>query len=185
MEELTKDEEKPGDIQTELVLCYTIEEVAYLLKSSVKSIRRLCKSGKMPAIKVGAAWRVPRKYLANMFNIEIDQLPDKIPDRIPQNKIEQANILARYWNDHIRGKIPRIMLPLSKGRAKRVVELIAVDGFKENFTRAIDCLNKNGYAHGDNNYGWIATFDWFIRRDDQWERCIEFIEGRPDKGDSK
>lgn len=41
----------------------TIAEVARELRVSGEHIRRLCSDGRLPAVRVGAAWRIPRREL--------------------------------------------------------------------------------------------------------------------------
>jgi excisionase family DNA binding protein len=46
----------------------TPEDSAKYLKMHVDSIRRLLRSGKLPGVKVGGAWRIPKKALDEMLS---------------------------------------------------------------------------------------------------------------------
>jgi excisionase family DNA binding protein len=44
----------------------TVEEVARLLKVTSTTVRRWCLSGRLPAFKIGRAWRIPREGLRRL-----------------------------------------------------------------------------------------------------------------------
>jgi excisionase family DNA binding protein len=46
----------------------TVEEAAKKLKVKPITIYRMARSGKLPAIKIGKAWRISLKRLERMFN---------------------------------------------------------------------------------------------------------------------
>ena len=48
----------------------TPEESAKYLKMHVDSIRRLLRSKKLPGVKVGGAWRIPRSSLDGMLGMQ-------------------------------------------------------------------------------------------------------------------
>lgn len=41
----------------------TVEEVAELLRVSVRTVQRLLAEGKLPGVRVGRQWRIPRAEL--------------------------------------------------------------------------------------------------------------------------
>lgn len=41
----------------------TVEEVAELLRVSSRTVQRLLKEGKLPGVRVGRQWRIPRAEL--------------------------------------------------------------------------------------------------------------------------
>lgn len=45
----------------------TIHEVALELRCSDEHIRQMCLSGAIPSIRVGAAWRIPRRGLRDVI----------------------------------------------------------------------------------------------------------------------
>ena len=45
----------------------TPEESAAMLKMHLDSVRRLLRQGKLPGVKVGGAWRIPRSTLRDML----------------------------------------------------------------------------------------------------------------------
>lgn len=49
----------------------TAEEVARLLKTTPQTIWRWCKSGKLPAFKVGSGWRIRQSDLDKAMNKKI------------------------------------------------------------------------------------------------------------------
>ena len=51
----------------------TIAEVARELRVSGEHIRRLCSDGRLPAVRVGAAWRIPRRELRAVLKSRADR----------------------------------------------------------------------------------------------------------------
>ena len=45
----------------------TVEQVAGLLQVSVLTVQRLCRSGQLPARKIGRRWYVPRSVIEKIF----------------------------------------------------------------------------------------------------------------------
>jgi excisionase family DNA binding protein len=45
----------------------TPEDSAKYLKMHVDSVRRLLRTGKLPGVKVGGGWRIPKAALDNML----------------------------------------------------------------------------------------------------------------------
>lgn len=45
----------------------TPEESAAFLKMHIDSVRRLLRSGKLPGVKVGGGWRIPKSALKAML----------------------------------------------------------------------------------------------------------------------
>jgi len=41
----------------------TVEEVAKLLRISVRTVQRLLKGGELPGVRIGRQWRIPRAEL--------------------------------------------------------------------------------------------------------------------------
>jgi excisionase family DNA binding protein len=48
----------------------TPEEVASYLKIHIGSVLRLCRQGKLPAVKIGGGWRIPKSALNEMFTVK-------------------------------------------------------------------------------------------------------------------
>ena len=48
----------------------TPEEVAAFLKIHNGSVLRLCRQGKLPAVKIGGGWRIPKSALNEMLTIK-------------------------------------------------------------------------------------------------------------------
>lgn len=42
---------------------YTVDEAARILRVTAETVRRLCKSGQMPARKIGRRWLIPSSYV--------------------------------------------------------------------------------------------------------------------------
>lgn len=45
---------------------FEVAEVAAILKASLRTVRGMCASGDLPAIKVGGEWRVSREALESL-----------------------------------------------------------------------------------------------------------------------
>jgi len=45
----------------------TPEETAEFLKIHVGSVLRLCRQGKLPGVKIGGGWRIPKSALIEML----------------------------------------------------------------------------------------------------------------------
>lgn len=41
----------------------TVKELARILKITRQQVRKMIRSGEIPAVKVGREWRIPREYL--------------------------------------------------------------------------------------------------------------------------
>lgn len=41
----------------------TVKELARILKTTRQQVRKMIRSGEIPAVKVGREWRIPREYL--------------------------------------------------------------------------------------------------------------------------
>ena len=46
----------------------TVEEAAALLKTSRQQIRKMIRSGLIPAVKIGREWRVDQTYLRELLD---------------------------------------------------------------------------------------------------------------------
>ena len=40
----------------------TVKELARILKTTRQQVRKMIRSGEIPAVKVGREWRIPREY---------------------------------------------------------------------------------------------------------------------------
>jgi excisionase family DNA binding protein len=64
---------------------YTVKETAYLLSMSLGTTYQLIRSGKIPAMKVGGKWVVPKRR----FHQWVDALPDASPEDIEQEFVRE------------------------------------------------------------------------------------------------
>jgi excisionase family DNA binding protein len=53
----------------------TPEESAIFLKMHIDSVRRLLRQGKLPGVKVGGAWRIPKSALSEMLTVTVKKPP--------------------------------------------------------------------------------------------------------------
>ena len=54
-------------IVTPVLPLLTTEEAAKILSVCPSTIRRLCRRGELPAVKIGSTWRVPPKSLSDLL----------------------------------------------------------------------------------------------------------------------
>ena len=45
----------------------TVKELARILKITRQQVRKMIRSGEIPAVKVGREWRIPREYLNELI----------------------------------------------------------------------------------------------------------------------
>lgn len=49
---------------------YTVSQAAKYLSLSEVQVQRLCRTGKIPAVKVGCVWRISRSRLLKQLGVE-------------------------------------------------------------------------------------------------------------------
>ena len=50
----------------------TVQEVADILKTSKQQVRKMIRSGVLPAVRVGREWRISEAYLEHAFSTGTD-----------------------------------------------------------------------------------------------------------------
>lgn len=65
--ELVEAQSLIDDIESAYPPVGTVEDAAALLKMPVTSVRSLCRTGQLKAIKVGKLWRIPRVALLSFI----------------------------------------------------------------------------------------------------------------------
>jgi hypothetical protein len=78
--------------------------------------------------------------------------------------------VVEYWNSH--PNLPQCRF-LSAKRQDQLNLRWKSAAFRENYKAAIDKVVASRFCNGDNTYGWTATFDWFIKNDDNWAKAME------------
>lgn len=47
---------------------YTVEEVSALLKTTIRTVREMIKTGKIKAVKIGKEYRISKNEIDRLFN---------------------------------------------------------------------------------------------------------------------
>ena len=87
----------------------------------------------------------------------------------PEEKIRPEEF-ANIWN-RLRGKFPKVD-KFTDGRRKKIQARIRQGMTLERFMEAIENCHKKPFLRGENDRGWIATFDWLIANEENAEKAI-------------
>jgi hypothetical protein len=102
------------------------------------------------------------------------------PDK-PAALMPVAIDLAHAWNTDTSPPLPRVTLPLSKGRDKAGKEALArrsLPVWRQVFQR----IEASAFCRGDSDSKWVADFDWAIRPDGKKpEPASKVLEGSYDR----
>jgi len=77
------------------------------------------------------------------------------------------------WNSHPSLKRIRSM---TKDRRRKLAVRAEAKDFRDNWQQAIDALTKIPFYRGENDRGWRANIDWFLRNDTNWLQALERID---------
>lgn len=104
----------------------------------------------------------------------LNECPSPSPSSREKNKDEEVPIrpeeYVNVWNLN-RGVLPRVE-GFSDSRRRKVKTRMAQGISLERFTEAIKCCTEKPFLRGENDSGWIATFDWLIENDRNIEKAI-------------
>lgn len=75
---------------------------------------------------------------------------------------EYCNKVAKYFNEQMQGKQVRKIVKLNQGRMSQVLARTKEYG-KEAVAQVIIKTANSNFLNGDNNRGFLATFDWIFR----------------------
>lgn len=75
---------------------------------------------------------------------------------------EYCNNVAKYFNEQMQGKQVRKIVKLNQGRMSQVLARTKEYG-KEAVAQVIVKTANSNFLNGDNNRGFLATFDWIFR----------------------
>lgn len=75
---------------------------------------------------------------------------------------EYCNKVATYFNEQMQGKQVKKIVKLNKGRMSQVLARTKEYG-KEAVAQVIIKTANSNFLNGDNNRGFLATFDWIFR----------------------
>lgn len=78
---------------------------------------------------------------------------------------------AEYWNRYA-GNLPKV-LTFNNKRLQQLYARRKDPFWVENLEQAIIKLSTNPFCNGDNDRGWLATFDWLIERTDAVAKVME------------
>ena len=91
-----------------------------------------------------------------------DSDSDSDSDKEKKSTSSPADKLAAIWNEHARGKRTR---RLSEGRKKAARLRLSEEGDLEVWRAAAKRVGASAFCRGENERGWVADFDWFLRPD--------------------
>lgn len=77
---------------------------------------------------------------------------------------------ANIWN-RLRGKLPKVER-FTESRKKKVKTRMNEGLTLERFTEAVENCRAKPFLTGDNERGWVATFDWLMENDKNIEKAI-------------
>lgn len=92
---------------------------------------------------------------------------------VDMEKLDSAKIVADSWNLMAQKHgLPQVA-KLTHKRAAAINSRLADSWWRKNWQNALDLVAKNPYLLGDNDRGWKANIDWFVRPD----TVVKLIEG--------
>jgi hypothetical protein len=77
---------------------------------------------------------------------------------------------ANIWN-RLRGKLPKVE-KFTESRKKKTLSRMNEGLTLERFTEAVENCRVKPFLTGDNDRGWVATFDWLVENDKNLEKAI-------------
>ena len=77
---------------------------------------------------------------------------------------------ANTWN-RLRGKLPKVD-KFTDGRRKKVQARIRAGLTIERFSEAVENCRVKPFLMGENDSGWVATFDWLVKNSENIEKAI-------------
>lgn len=85
---------------------------------------------------------------------------------------------ALKWNAMVeeRGKLPKVV-SMSPGRFKKLKLRRKSPDWDERFDEALEKVNRSNFCNGENDRGWVASFDWILGSD---EPLLKILEGKYD-----
>jgi hypothetical protein len=80
-------------------------------------------------------------------------------------------LFVDLWNQR-RGDLPKVV-NFTKGRRDKVKARIKAGLTLDRFIEAIKNCREKRFLSGDNDRGWVATFDWLVANSENIEKAIE------------
>ena len=77
------------------------------------------------------------------------------------------------WNAHSR--LPRIN-KMTKGRIRKLQLRRKDEEFCIEYQKAIQYMARTPFYVGENDRGWRATVDWFLKNDENWRKPLERVQ---------
>lgn len=105
------------------------------------------------------------------------EAPESAPKRKP---VVAYRLVMDQWHQAA-PDLPRV-LSLSLERERKIRARLSKREFAERWQEAARKLNASSFARGDNNTGWVATFDWLFANDTNW---LKALEGNYDRRESQ
>ena len=133
-----------------------------------------------------------RKAHRSNSGVTRELLGDKVKEKVnvkekvkvkPTTLSEGEQGVVSAWNELVqtpagqRAKISKV-LAVSKARREHITARLKEQFFKDNYKKALATIPGRAFCMGQNDRGWVATFEWFIRPN----TVIDLIEGTKYQG---
>ena len=102
------------------------------------------------------------------LNEEVELLED-----VKKREYISPVAFQNHWNSHPSLKRCRSM---TKDRKRKLAIRAEGADFRENWSAAIDALTTIPFYRGENDRGWRADVDWFLRNDSNWVKGLEQVD---------
>ena len=130
------------------------------LRSREKSSRELQRNSQVNSVpKSGEIYDNPPHPLLGVTVIE--------PSIEPSARLDD---FVSSWN-RLRGKLPKVD-QLSDGRKKKLQARVRAGLTLDRFCEAVENCRVKPFLQGENDRGWVATFDWLIANAENIEKAI-------------
>lgn len=105
-----------------------------------------------------------RQAVGTAIKEEVKEDQELKEPRIPPVAFQEA------WNSH--PSLPHIRI-MTKDRKARLNRRAAYKDFRDNWQEAITALSQSPWHTGQNDRGWKADVDWFLKNDTNWAKALE------------
>ena len=113
----------------------------------------------------------------NQLTANVTENPNTNPNTNPKNNSELFDRVLSAWNSLKLSQITKI----SSTRGKMLKARIDENG-EEAVFKAIDSIRQSQFLRGDNDRGWVITFDWFLKQSNFQKVAEGNYVDRPKKG---
>ena len=119
-----------------------------------------------------------KQELQEKVTTRIENREKRIEKREQKGSSTYVELFQTSWNAQPR--LPRIN-KMTKGRIRKLQLRRKDEEFCAEWEAAIAALARTPFYTGENDSGWRATVDWFLKNDENWRKPLEQVAPKPNK----